>query len=123
MTPCFDAAPKLAFHDVCLPGLAMAMRELGDSERPEYTFCMLANWLIQALHVAIDVGAHLDLQIPAAAPFGAGEPRARIGRFVAGAGRTVQMPPGRICKGPPLRAMSSGRRNKSGRSTRTAPAG
>lgn len=49
------------------------MRELGYYERPEYVFGMLANQLIRALRVVIDIGAHLDLPIPQDAPFGAGE--------------------------------------------------
>lgn len=49
------------------------MRELGYYERPEFVFGMLANQLIRALRVVIDIGAHLDLPIPADAPFGAGE--------------------------------------------------
>ena len=49
------------------------MRELGYYERPDYIFGMLANQLMRALRVVIDIGAHLDLPIPDDAPFGVGQ--------------------------------------------------
>lgn len=49
------------------------MAELGAYERPEYELGRLANELIRACRVVFDVGAHLDLPIPADAPFHPGE--------------------------------------------------
>lgn len=45
------------------------MGELGYYERPAYQIGMLANQLIRALRVVIDIGAHLHLPIPDDAPF------------------------------------------------------
>ncbi|MCK6572084.1 DUF885 domain-containing protein [Myxococcota bacterium] len=50
------------------------MLELGFYERPEYVLGMYANQLMRALRVVIDIGLHLELPIPADAPFEAGEP-------------------------------------------------
>jgi uncharacterized protein (DUF885 family) len=49
------------------------MGELGYYERPAYQIGMLANQLIRALRVVIDIGAHLHLPIPPDAPFHPGE--------------------------------------------------
>jgi uncharacterized protein (DUF885 family) len=45
------------------------MGELGYYERPEYTLGMLANQLIRALRVLIDIGLHTGLPIPMRSPF------------------------------------------------------
>jgi uncharacterized protein (DUF885 family) len=45
------------------------MGELGYYERPEYELGMLANQLMRACRVVFDIGAHLDVPIPADAPF------------------------------------------------------
>lgn len=49
------------------------MAELGGYERPEYALGMLANQTMRACRVVLDIGAHLDLPIPADAPFAPGE--------------------------------------------------
>lgn len=49
------------------------MGELGFLERPEYEFGMLAKHLYRATRVLVDVGLHLELRLPTAAPIGAGE--------------------------------------------------
>ncbi len=48
------------------------MGELGYYELPEYEFGMLACQMMRACRVVIDIGSHLDLPIPADAPFLAG---------------------------------------------------
>jgi uncharacterized protein (DUF885 family) len=50
------------------------MLELGFYERPEYILGMYANQIMRALRVVIDIGLHLELPIPADAPFEAGQP-------------------------------------------------
>ena len=50
------------------------MGELGFLERPEFEFGMLAKQLYRATRVVVDIGLHLELDIPAAAPIGSGEP-------------------------------------------------
>lgn len=49
------------------------MSELGFYEKPEYELGMLANQMMRACRVVFDIGAHLDLPIPADAPFHPGE--------------------------------------------------
>jgi uncharacterized protein (DUF885 family) len=49
------------------------MRELGYFEKPEYEFGMLASEILRACRVAIDIGMHLGLPIPAGQPFHPGE--------------------------------------------------
>ncbi|MEZ4407010.1 MAG: DUF885 domain-containing protein [Polyangiales bacterium] len=49
------------------------MHELGFYESPDYYFGMLANQLMRACRVVIDIGSHLDLPIPADAVFHPGE--------------------------------------------------
>jgi uncharacterized protein (DUF885 family) len=49
------------------------MRELGYYEKPEYELGMLANQMMRACRVVIDIGSHLGLTIPEDAPFEAGE--------------------------------------------------
>lgn len=49
------------------------MRELGYYEKPEYELGMLANQMMRACRVVIDIGSHLDLPIPADALMHAGE--------------------------------------------------
>ncbi|MFO7547890.1 MAG: DUF885 domain-containing protein [Acidimicrobiia bacterium] len=44
------------------------MDELGYFELPEYRFGMLASQLLRACRVVVDLGCHLDLPIPEAAP-------------------------------------------------------
>jgi uncharacterized protein (DUF885 family) len=44
------------------------MDELGYFELPEYRFGMLASQLLRACRVVVDIGCHLDLPIPEAAP-------------------------------------------------------
>jgi uncharacterized protein (DUF885 family) len=48
------------------------MRELGYYEKPEYELGMLANQMMRACRVVIDIGSHLDLAIPADALLHAG---------------------------------------------------
>jgi uncharacterized protein (DUF885 family) len=50
------------------------MAELGGYERPEYELGRLTNELVRACRVVFDIGAHLELPIPAHAPFHPGEP-------------------------------------------------
>jgi uncharacterized protein (DUF885 family) len=50
------------------------MGELGFLERPEFEFGMLAKQLYRATRVMVDIGLHLELDLPASAPIGAGEP-------------------------------------------------
>ncbi len=50
------------------------MGELGFLERPEFEFGMLAKQLYRATRVVVDIGLHLELDLPASAPVGAGEP-------------------------------------------------
>ncbi len=45
------------------------MRELGYYEKPEYELGMLANQMMRACRVVIDIGSHLGLPIPHDAPF------------------------------------------------------
>lgn len=49
------------------------MRELGYYEKPEYELGMLANQMMRACRVVIDIGSHLGLPIPADAVMHAGE--------------------------------------------------
>ncbi len=49
------------------------MGELGFLERPEYEFGMLAKQLYRAARVVVDIGLHLELEIPPSAPIGPGE--------------------------------------------------
>ncbi|MBI5517096.1 MAG: DUF885 domain-containing protein [Deltaproteobacteria bacterium] len=50
------------------------MGELGYYEEPAYVLGMQSNQLIRALRVVVDLGLHLELPIPADAPFHPGEP-------------------------------------------------
>lgn len=50
------------------------MRELGYLEAPEYEFGMLASHVFRAARVVVDIGCHLDLDIPGDAPLHPGEP-------------------------------------------------
>ncbi len=49
------------------------MAELGYYEKPEYAFGMLANQMMRACRVVIDIGSHLGLRIPDDAPLHPGE--------------------------------------------------
>ncbi len=49
------------------------MHELGYFEQPGYHFGMLAKHLYRATRVVVDIGLHLGLTIPDAAPLGGGE--------------------------------------------------
>jgi uncharacterized protein (DUF885 family) len=49
------------------------MDEVGGYEHPAFRLGMLANQHIRACRVVLDIGAHLDLPIPAHAPFAPGE--------------------------------------------------
>ncbi len=49
------------------------MRELGYYEKPEYELGMLANQMMRACRVVIDIGSHLDLPIPVGAVMHAGQ--------------------------------------------------
>lgn len=49
------------------------MSELGLYERPEHELGRLANEMARACRVVFDIGAHLDLPIPADAPFRPGQ--------------------------------------------------
>ncbi len=50
------------------------MRELGYYEKPEYELGMLANQMMRACRVVIDIGSHLGLTIPDDALLHAGQP-------------------------------------------------
>jgi uncharacterized protein (DUF885 family) len=45
------------------------MRELGYYEKPEHELGMLANQMMRACRVVIDIGSHVGLDIPGDAPF------------------------------------------------------
>jgi uncharacterized protein (DUF885 family) len=49
------------------------MHELGYLERPEYVLGMLAEQLVRAWRIVVDIGLHLELTIPAGAGFHDGE--------------------------------------------------
>lgn len=51
----------------------LLMHELGYYEKPEYLLGMLACQMVRACRVVIDIGSHLELPIPADAPFHPGE--------------------------------------------------
>lgn len=50
------------------------MRELGYFEKPEFEFGTLAASMMRACRVVVDIGSHLELQIPEGQPFHPGEP-------------------------------------------------
>ena len=50
------------------------MRELGYYDKPEYELGMLANQMMRACRVVIDIGSHVGLPIAADAPMHAGQP-------------------------------------------------
>lgn len=50
------------------------MDELGFLERPAYELGYLTSSLLRVLRVVIDIGLHLERDIPASAPFAAGQP-------------------------------------------------
>ncbi len=49
------------------------MRELGYLEKPDYVMGLLSTQMLRACRIAIDIGVHLDLPIPAGQPFHPGE--------------------------------------------------
>lgn len=49
------------------------MGELGFLERPEFEFGMLAKQLYRATRVVVDIGLHLELEVPETAPLRGGE--------------------------------------------------
>jgi len=49
------------------------MEELGYLERPDYVMGKLASEMLRACRVVIDIGSHLELEIPAGQPFHPGE--------------------------------------------------
>ena len=51
------------------------MEELGYYEKPDYVFGLLSNQMMRACRVVLDIGAHLELTLPASSPF---RPGARI---------------------------------------------
>jgi uncharacterized protein (DUF885 family) len=50
------------------------MHELGYLEKPDYVFGLLAAQMLRACRVVIDIGSHLEFEIPADQPFHPGEP-------------------------------------------------
>ncbi|MCC6524563.1 MAG: DUF885 domain-containing protein [Polyangiaceae bacterium] len=51
------------------------MEELGYYEKPDYVLGMLSQQMMRACRVALDIGAHLELELPASSPF---RPGARV---------------------------------------------
>ena len=49
------------------------MEELGFLDEPDYVFGLLSAQMLRACRVVVDIGAHLDLRIPADQPFHPGE--------------------------------------------------
>lgn len=50
------------------------MEELGYLEKPDYVMGKLADEMLRACRVVIDIGSHLELPIPSGQPFHPGEP-------------------------------------------------
>ncbi|MBI4951491.1 MAG: DUF885 domain-containing protein [Myxococcales bacterium] len=51
------------------------MEELGYYEKPDYVLGMLSQQMMRACRVVLDIGAHLELELPASSPF---RPGARV---------------------------------------------
>ncbi len=51
----------------------LVMKELGYLEKPEYVFGMLAEAMLRACRVVIDIGSHMEFPIPDEQPFHPGE--------------------------------------------------